>query len=163
MRFLSLSRQVWNYARLAPVTWLDDGQVAACRYPRDDAALRKLADAGVRLIVNLHRRQHPSAQLSSLGLQELHLPVEDFTPPSQAQLHTGVAAMREQIDAGTPVAVHCGGGLGRTGTLVACYFVSRGLSAEEAIATVRTARPGSVETPAQEAAVQQFATAAGEP
>jgi len=125
--------------------------------------LRKLAEAGVRLVVNLHPKEHDSERLASFGLSQLHLPVEDFTAPSQDQLQAGVAAMRGAVDAGTAVAVHGGAGLGRTGTLVACYLVSRGLSAEDAIATVRAARPGSIETPAQEAAIVVFARAAAGP
>ena len=131
--------------------------MAACRYPRDDRTLRELADAGVRLVVNLHPRAHPAERLTRLDLTELHLPVADFTPPSTEQLATGVAAIREAVASGQRVAVHCGGGLGRTGTLVACYLVDGGLSADEAIAEVRRLRPGSVETPAQEAAVRDFA------
>ena len=53
--------------------------------------------------------------------------------------------------------MHCGGGLGRTGTLLACYYVRRGLSPEEAIAWVRAGRPGAVETPEQVATVAAFA------
>ena len=64
--------------------------------------------------------------------------------------------MREAVNAGQAVAVHCGAGLGRTGTLVACYLVAGGLSAEEAIAKVRRLRPGSIETLEQEAAVRTF-------
>jgi atypical dual specificity phosphatase len=154
---LKVPRQAWTYARSKPVSWLEDGRVAACRYPRDERALRDLADAGVRLIVNLHPRAHRAEQLSRLNLRELHLPVADFTPPSAEQLDTGVAAIREAVASGESVAVHCGGGLGRTGTLVACYLVDGGLSADAAIAEVRRFRPGSVETPAQEAAVRAFA------
>jgi protein-tyrosine phosphatase len=41
--------------------------------------------------------------------------------------------------------------------MIACYLVDRGMAAEEAIATVRTKRPGSVETQEQAAAILAFA------
>jgi atypical dual specificity phosphatase len=40
---------------------------------------------------------------------------------------------------------------------LACYFVTKGLSAANAVARVRRLRPGSVETEEQEEAVAQFA------
>jgi protein-tyrosine phosphatase len=53
--------------------------------------------------------------------------------------------------------VHCQGGSGRTGTFAAAYWIARGRSASEAIAIVRRARPGAVETPEQEAVLEDFA------
>jgi len=152
-----LPRSVWTYARLPPVTWFEAGTLAACQFPRTDAAVGELAAAGVRSIVNLHERAHPSARLARYGVSELHLPVADFSAPTQAQLELGVEAIEGALGAGTRVAVHCGAGLGRTGTLIACYRVRRGLTAEAAIAEVRARRPGSIETAAQEAAVRTFA------
>lgn len=140
------------------MTWIEDGRVAACGYPRRESELRALAAAGVALIVNLHHRAHPPDVLTRLHLKEVHLAVVDFTAPSQEQLAHGVQVMRETVNGGAAVAVHCGAGLGRTGTLVACYLVAGGLSAEEAIAKVRRLRPGSIETPEQEAAVRTFAS-----
>jgi atypical dual specificity phosphatase len=151
-----LPRQIWTYARLRRVTWLDGDNLAACRFPRSDSALHELADSGVRLLINLHEQPHAPERMARYGMTELHLPVPDFTPPTPEQLELGVDAIQNAINNGTRVAVHCGAGLGRTGTLVACYLVRRGLSAEAAIAHVRAVRPGSVETAAQEAAVRAF-------
>jgi atypical dual specificity phosphatase len=152
-----LPRQLWRYARLERVTWLDDEGLAACRYPRDEKALRALAEHGVSVVINLHERPHPPGVLARYGLSEVHLPVPDFTPPTPAQLERGIAAIEQAVSSGTRAAVHCGAGLGRTGTLLACYLVKRGLGPEEAIARIRALRPGSVESPRQEAAVAAFA------
>jgi atypical dual specificity phosphatase len=152
-----LPRQVWRYARLERVSWLDDVGLAACRYPRDDRSLRALAEHGGRVLINLHERPHPPDALARHGMTVVHLPVPDFTPPTPEQLEQGVAAIERAIADGQRVAVHCGAGLGRTGTLLACYLVKRGLGPDEAIARIRALRPGSVETPQQEAAVAAYA------
>jgi atypical dual specificity phosphatase len=54
------------------------------------------------------------------------------------------------------VAIHCAAGLGRTGVVVACFFIDKGLNAKNAIARVRRLRPGSIETEEQEEAVDEF-------
>jgi atypical dual specificity phosphatase len=143
-------------------TWLEEGRLLGCAYPRRDAALAALASQGVSLLVNLHGQPHRPDRLHRYGLTELHLPVPDFTPPSPDQLARGVTAMEGALAAGRRVAVHCGGGLGRTGTLLACFLVRRGLDADEAVARVRAARPGSVETAAQAAAIAAYARAQGD-
>jgi len=154
----ALPGQLWNNARLKPFVWLDEERgLAACRYPRDEAGLRRLVGHGVEVLVNLHERPHSTEQLARFGLAQVHLPVRDFTAPTPEQLSRGVEAIEAALAEGRRVAVHCGAGLGRTGTLLACYLVTRGLTAEAAIQQVRLARPGSVETRAQEAAVRAYA------
>jgi atypical dual specificity phosphatase len=154
---LRVPRQLWTYATLKPLTWLDDEGAAACRYPRDEAALERLAAQGVTVMINLHQRPHPVGALTRHGLTAIHLPVPDFTPPTPLQLEQGVSAISTALANGQKVAVHCGAGLGRTGTLLACYLVTRGLTPVEAIARIRAVRPGSIETAEQEAAVAGFA------
>jgi atypical dual specificity phosphatase len=140
-----------------PITWLEEGHLAGAAYPNADEALRELADAGVTVLVNLHGRGHQAERLAAHGMTEVHLPVTDFSAPSPTQLDQGVAAIKQGLDAGTGVVVHCAYGLGRTGTLLACYLVSTGLEPDEAISRVRQARPGSIETATQEAAVRTYA------
>jgi atypical dual specificity phosphatase len=139
--------------------WVAPG-LLGCAYPRTERALATLSGSGVRLLVNLHERPHDPARLKRHGLREAHLPVKDFAAPSPEQIERGMGAILEALTAGEAAAVHCGGGLGRTGTLLACYLLASsegGLGAEEAVRRVRALRPGSVETPAQLAAIQAWA------
>jgi len=154
---VGLPRQLWTYAMLRPVTWFEDERVVACRYPRGHKSLQRLAAHGVTVLINLHPRPHSVGVLARYGLREIHIPVADFTPPTPSQLELGITAISTAVSNGQKVAVHCGAGLGRTGTLLACYLVSRGLAPDAAIAHIRAARPGSIETPRQEAAVFDYA------
>jgi atypical dual specificity phosphatase len=138
-------------------TWIEPDRLLACAYPRTDAALAGLAARGVSLLINLREQAHDPDRLARYRLAEIHLPVPDFLPPTPAQIEVGVGAIEERVAAGQVVAVHCRGGLGRTGTLLACYLVSRGYGADEAIAAIRALRPGSVENNGQVAAVRAYA------
>lgn len=138
--------------------WVAPG-VLGCAYPRTNRALAALSGSGVRLLVNLHERPHDPARLKRHDLRETHLPVKDFAAPSPEQMERGIGAILRTLEAGEAAAVHCGGGLGRTGTLLACYLLAsgEGLGTEEAVRRIRALRPGSVETPAQLAAVRTWA------
>ena len=67
---------------------------------------------------------------------------------------------RDATEKGDSVVLTCMGGLGRSGTLAACYLVGRGMSPSAAIASVRQARgPRALETIAQEDFITTFAGA----
>src|SRR5438067_13118494 len=110
-----LLRQIWQYARLKPVSWLDD-QVCGCAYPR---SLRRVSESGVSVVINLHERPHSPEVLRRSGLTGVHIAVHDFTQLSPGQLELGVAAVDKAVAAGHKAAVDCGDGVGRTGTLLA--------------------------------------------
>lgn len=136
---------------------MKEGSVLACSYPWSDEALAALAAQGVSVLVNLHTHAHEVERLAPHGLSQVHLPVDDFTPPSPEQISQGVSAVAEAVASGKGVAVHCGAGLGRTGTLLACYLVHQGAEADAAVEHVRAIRPGSVETAEQHQAVRNYA------
>ncbi|MBD3293664.1 MAG: protein tyrosine phosphatase [Armatimonadia bacterium] len=137
------------------ISWIIDGELAAfSAFALGD--LDALADAGIGAIVSLTERVPPEL-VGEPRFSVLHLPIEDMTPPELPQIERFVEFVDRQRQRGHAVGVHCLAGLGRTGTMIACYLVTGGRSADEAIDEVRRARPGSVQTETQEQAVRRWA------
>jgi hypothetical protein len=104
-----------------PGAWIDPaGSVLICAYPRDRRALARLQRLGIRRLVNLHGRRHAPGRLLGYALTESHVPVADFEAPTRPQLEAALAVIHAAVSAGERLAVHCGGGLGRSGTVAAC-------------------------------------------
>lgn len=139
-------------------SWVDPPRLAALARPRSAEDLAWLRRNGIDVLVSLTEDPLPRDWVNDAGLMVVHVPVPDMEPPGDRQLEHVVEAIRKAQAAGMGVAVHCTAGLGRTGTVLAAYFVAQGLSPREAVEKVRELRPGSVETPEQEKAVEMFAT-----
>lgn len=135
-----------------------DEHLAGMPRPYDDD-VPWLVDQGITLLVGLRLDPFVSEPLDAAGIDYLHLPIEDFQPPTLEQQIAFVEAARARVAAGERVGVHCTAGLGRTGTMLATWFVAHGMAPRDAIDEVRALRPGSIETEAQEEAVVRFATA----
>jgi atypical dual specificity phosphatase len=141
-------------------SWIVQGELAAMPLPGRDRPLEQdvayLDQEGIRVLVSLTEEPPDGMVLVSQRIDQEHIPVQDFNPPTLEQMIEFVAVVKNSVAADKPVGVHCTAGLGRSGTMAAAYLVAEGASATEAIATVRQLRPGSVETATQEDAVRRF-------
>ena len=80
-------------------------------------------------------------------------------PRDEKQAIASIKALHEQARAGHRVEVACGGGVGRTGTVIACMAILAGVPPKEAVAWTRAHyHPRAVETPWQRRWVVHFPT-----
>lgn len=92
-----------------------------------------------------------------LDLREyLYLPTVDDEAPTMEQLQEGITFCQRIIDAGGTVYIHCKGGIGRAPTMAAAYFISTGLSLDEALMRIRKKRPFIKVMPPQMARLQEL-------
>jgi atypical dual specificity phosphatase len=141
----------------AGFSWIDKPLLAGMGAPHSAEDLAWLREHGIELLISLTEDPPRRNWINEAGLMLLHVPVEDLTPPTQQQLDHIVAAVKKANHHNLGVGIHCGAGLGRTGTVLACCLVAGGLNAKNAIARIRRLRPNSIETTDQERAVVEFA------
>jgi atypical dual specificity phosphatase len=150
-------------------SWLLPGELAGAAQPGDwgydpqgsqeqlAADLAWLSAQGAGAVVSLTEEPLHTELLERQGLRYLHLPIEDMQAPSLEEVSAFVAFVDQCLAERRPVVAHCRAGLGRTGTMLACYLVHRDTDPRTALFQVRRHRPGSVETWAQEQAVYEYA------
>lgn len=110
---------------------------------------------GIRSIVSLHPLT-PKDQVhaKNLGLKITTVFIKDYTSGTQDQRNRALKAIHASYSQSEPTLVHCDGGLGRTGMILALYLVRKqNLDAKTAIQRIRYLRPGSIETQDQETAI----------
>jgi protein-tyrosine phosphatase len=129
--------------------------------------LDAIVATGARMLVSLiEHHEFALLQVGALGADAIarglvwqHLPIPDFGIPGgafeEAWTRTG-ADIHALLDAGEALVIHCRGGLGRSGTVAARLLVERGFDPQSAIAAVRAARPGAIETVRQMSYVASF-------
>jgi atypical dual specificity phosphatase len=137
--------------------WIERPLVAGMARPEDVEDLEWLRRQGLQLLLSLTEEPPRRDWLETAGLLLFHVPVEDMAAPTLEQFDLCMSVIDKALAQNMGVAVHCGAGLGRTGTVLAAYLVHCGSSAAEAIRRVRSLRPGSVETPEQAEAIAEFA------
>lgn len=158
-------------------SWIVPFHLAVMSTPRNGADIEMLENSiGVQHVVTLTAEGPLPTEWFADGhsIANTFLPVDNYCAPTPAQIDMFIQACCSPPSSGsTPVLVHCGGGKGRAGTMVACYLVAFGfdrppvdalanhdyqpvMSGSEAIHALRSVRPTSIETKEQEDAVQAY-------
>jgi atypical dual specificity phosphatase len=137
-------------------SWVDEPVLAACAWPDAAENLAWLRKAKIDIIITLTEEPLPRNWIDSAGLMSVHVPVPDMDAPTPEQIDKCMSIIDKARTSNMGVVVHCLAGRGRTGTILATYFVNQGMSATEAITKVRHLRPGSIEAREQEAAVRDY-------
>ncbi|MBX9830552.1 dual specificity protein phosphatase family protein [Candidatus Babeliales bacterium] len=139
-------------------SWIDDPhRVGGMAFPSSFAYIKALEFEGVKNLVTLtEEAQLPNKWfLWSIPVDNIRIPIQDFTAPTLAQIKQFIT--QASVVGNQPLVVHCAGGRGRTGTMLACWLVkSKNITAQEAIDEVRAKRPGSIETEEQEDSVKAY-------
>ena len=125
------------------------------------ADLCVIRDWGANVLVTL-MEQHEleslgvsdlESQVEHLDLEWMHLPIVDVSIPDdefETQWPIAGPRLHRLLASGGRCALHCKGGLGRTGTIAARLLVECGVEPQDAINAVRQVRPGTIETFEQE-------------
>jgi len=80
-----------------------------------------------------------------VGITFMNLPTPDMTPVRDADVDRGVEFLHEQISADKRVYVHCLAGVGRSATIIICYFIKYGnMTAKEAADLIHSKRAFTV-------------------
>ena len=92
-------------------------------------------------------------KLGDESLEVIHIPVTDMEPPSFEDVERFIEVADDESK--RPMFVHCKAGIGRTGSMVSCWRISRGMKVDDALALESlNCDFGSL---AQEAFVREFA------
>ena len=140
--------------------WLEPGRLAGTPLPgvvndmdHDLAALKRV---GISHLITLTERDLPQDALKRHGLANLHLPIRDHEAPSLGQIQMLLKRMETLMAQGEVLAVHCLAGRGRTGTVLAAWWIREGLTAQEALRRVRLLDAHYVQSAEQEAFLQRY-------
>ena len=91
---------------------------------------------------NLEAGREENARRRGGSSSRVEHPIPDMGVTIPEKMVNTLNAIDASLDRGETVYVHCWGGIGRTGTVVGCWLVRHGSTANEAIELIRERRIG---------------------
>jgi protein-tyrosine phosphatase len=131
--------------------WVEEKRFLAGEYPGgyDPESTRRRMEAfletGVNTFIDLTQSHElvpydnilkEQAQIHELNAAYHRFGIRDHNVPSRKTMTAILNTIDGELKAGHNIYVHCWGGVGRTGIVVACYLVRHGSTNEQAISQV---------------------------
>jgi len=128
--------------------WVEPGRFLAGEYPsaayeaRSRERLGVLLESGINTFYDLTLLNElplylpilrEEASERGIKIQHIRFPVLDHNIPPRGLMTAILDSIDSALARGRNVYIHCWGGIGRTGTVVGCYLVRRGLTGEQAL------------------------------
>jgi len=136
-------------------SWIIEEKLAGSAIPTSKEEIDWLKQEGVKSIVTI--REEPLEDEWIKDVNYLHVHSNDMGIPEFSDLVNSVDFIHQRITNDEPVMVHCLAGLGRTGTILACYLIKyEDMAADDAIEKVRRERHGSIQSFSQEEIIFRF-------
>ncbi|KAK3813558.1 MAG: protein-tyrosine phosphatase-like protein, partial [Linnemannia elongata] len=145
--------------------------IAGCSIPRNELDIDALEQAGFRLVITLIRESPLSPSWfrredrTPKQIQNAFVPIENRKAPAFPEVEESIPGLASPPHRRATL-IHCGGGKGRAGIVLAAHLIRFGLivvkradclnryepmmTAKDAIAHLREIRPGSIESVEQE-------------
>jgi atypical dual specificity phosphatase len=136
-------------------SWIIEEKLAGSAIPTSKEEVDWLKQEGVKSIVTI--REEPLEDEWVKDVNYLHIHSNDMGVPEFEDLISSVDFIHTRITNNEPVMVHCLAGLGRTGTILACYLIKYvNMTADNAIEKIRQQRSGSIQSYSQEEIIFRF-------
>jgi atypical dual specificity phosphatase len=143
--------------------WIVPNKLAASGTPTSNEDIQELHEWGIKAIVtvteySLIERGFISEDiLTKFNIKYLHLDIADDEGPTHDQAVRFIQFVDQMESEQRPLLIHCMGGIGRTGTFLLLYFISRGNSLPEAEAIINQVSPNNLlVSDAQSASLEKF-------
>jgi protein-tyrosine phosphatase len=120
--------------------WLTEQIALGACFPMERA--RELSEThGIGAVVDLRAEScDDEAMLRDAGIALLHLPTPDMERATHQHLERGVAFVRDRLQRGEKVLIHCQHGIGRSALLALCVLVDQGWQPLDALAHAKDRR-----------------------
>jgi len=131
--------------------WVEENLFLAGEYPGsyNPEEMRRRMDAflesGIRTFIDLTQPHElvpyepilkEQARIYDYSAVYHRFAIRDHGVPSVQTMSLILDTIDSAIQSGSPVYIHCWGGVGRTGTVVGCYLIRHGMSAKKALERV---------------------------